>query len=163
VLLLIGSILLVPALLGIAGLVRGRLGAIGGALAVLGAMIAVGDVMSQLTVWQMVGDGADRAQMVALLDRVDAAVGASLVYTVGGLAVVVGVVLLAIGLIRGRRVPAWAAVGLPVATIVNIAGYGAGSNAIVAASWALLLLSMGAIARREDGVRAPLARPVEVV
>src|SRR4051812_22349047 len=69
-LLLVGSILLVPALLGIAAMVyerSPRLGVVGGALSVLGAMIAIGDVMSQFTTWQMVFGGADRAQMAALI------------------------------------------------------------------------------------------------
>jgi FtsH-binding integral membrane protein len=121
-------------------------------------MVAVGDVMSQLTLWQMVGPGADHAQMAALLDRVDSAAGVNAVYTVGALSVLAGVLLLSIGLIRGRRAPAWAAVGLTVATVVNIAGFSAGSNAVVALSWALLLLSMGAVAREGAGLTLP--RPV---
>src|SRR5438094_904758 len=71
-LLLIGSILFVPALLWIAGLVRSRaprLGEVGGALAVLGAIVAVGDVMTQFVSWQMVSGHADLAQMAAALDR----------------------------------------------------------------------------------------------
>jgi hypothetical protein len=163
VLLLISSILLVPALLYITRLAGGRLGAIGGALSVFGAVIAVGDVMSQFTLWQMTGPHADRTQMTALLDRLDNAFGASIVYTIGGLAVLVGVVLLTIGLIRGRRAPTWAAVGLPVACVVNIAGFEAAGNAVVAASWALLLLSMGAIGWQGEPFEARLVRPVEVV
>jgi hypothetical protein len=37
---------------------------------------------------------ADRAQIAAVLDRVDNAFGASIVYTIGGLSVLVDVVLL---------------------------------------------------------------------
>ena len=62
--------------------------------------------------------------MAGVLDRVDNAFGASIVYTTGGLSVLVGVVLSTIGLIRGRRVRAWAAVGLSVACVVNIVGFG---------------------------------------
>jgi len=36
-------------------------------------------------------------------------------------------------------------------------------DAVVALSWALLLLSMGAIARRNEAVGAPLVRTVEVL
>jgi hypothetical protein len=162
-LLLISSLLLVPALIAIAGRVRGRLGAIGGSLAVLGALIAIGDVMSQFATWKMVGPSADRAQMVALLDRMDNAASLNAVYTVGGLAVLIGVLLLTIGLIRTRTAPAWAAIGLTVACVVNVVGFEAASNAVVAASWALLLLAMGAIAWQDEGVEARLVRPVEVV
>jgi hypothetical protein len=163
VLLLISSVLLVPALLYIARLAGGGLGAIGGALSVLGAIIAVGDVMSQFTLWRMIGPDANRGQMTALLDRVDNAAGVSIVYTIGGLSVLAGVVLLAIGLIRGRRAPAWAAVGLPVACVVNVVGFEAASNAVVAVSWVMLLLAMGGIAWQRDGMEARLARPVEVM
>ncbi|MEA2445363.1 MAG: hypothetical protein QOJ12_2655 [Thermoleophilales bacterium] len=150
VLLLVGSILLVPALIGIAAMVRERsprLGDIGGGLAVLGALIAVGDVMSQLMSWQMVAKGADRAQMAALLDRWDTAGGVGVVFSVGGLSVLIGTVLLTIGLIRSRVAPAWVAIALSAAVVVNIMGFTASSNGVVAASWALLLVAMGYIAR----------------
>jgi hypothetical protein len=103
--------------------------------------------------------------MAAVLDRVDNAFGASIGYTIGGLSVLVDVVLLTIGLIRGRRVPAWAAVGLPVACVVNIVGFGAACNAVVA-------FELGAAAAaaldgrdrdRNEAVGAPLVRPVEVL
>jgi hypothetical protein len=150
-LLLIGSILLVPALFWIADLVRSRaprLGEIGGALAILGAIVAVGDVMTQFITWQMAKGGADLTQMAAALDRYDNAGGASIVFTVGGLSVLIGCVLLTIGLIRHHLAPAWAAAGLSAAVLVNIVGFSAASNAVVAASWVLLLLSMSALAAR---------------
>jgi hypothetical protein len=151
-LLLIGSLLLIPALLGLAALVRERsprLGNIGGALSVVGSLIAIGDVMSQFVSWQMVAQGADRAQMAALLHRYDNAAGVSVLYSVGGLAVLVGVVLLTIGLIRGHVVPAWAAVGVSAATVLNIVAFSSASAAGVAVSWIVLLASLGWIGTRE--------------
>jgi hypothetical protein len=161
-LLLIGSILFVPALLWIAELVRSRssrLAEIGGALAVLGAVIAVGDVMTQFVSWQMVSGGADQAQMAALLDRFENAGGASIVFTVGGLSILIGCVLLTIGLIRDQLAPAWAAMGLSLAVLVNVVAFSAASNAGVLASWILLLVSMGALAARPSArvVVAPVA------
>lgn len=149
-LLLIGSILLVPALLGIASLVAEkapRLGYVGGALAVLGSLIAIGDVMSQFMSWQMVAKGADHAQMAALLKRFDDATGVGTVFSVGGVAVVIGTLMLTIGLIRARIAPAWAAIGLSLAVIVNLVGFTDASNGLVAVSWALLLTAMGYIGR----------------
>ena len=79
-------------------------------------MIAIGDVMSQLMSWQMVVKGADHAQMAALLQRFDDTGGVDRVFSVGGLAVLVGSVPLTIGLIldgglrRGRlsdSAPRW--------------------------------------------------------
>ena len=157
-LLLVSSLLLVPALLGIAALVHERsplLGDIGGGLAVLGALIAIGDVMSQFTSWQMAS--GNHAQMTALLERVDNAAGVSIVYTVGGLSVLIGTLLLTIGLIRGHTAPVWAALGLTLAVVVNIAGFSAASGAVVAVSWVLLLVAMGTIGK------VALARPVAPV
>jgi hypothetical protein len=161
-LLLVGSILLVPALLWIAELVRSRsslLADIGGALAVLGAVIAVGDVMTQFVSWQMVSGHADLTQMAAALDRFDNAAGASLVFSVGGLSILIGCVLLSIGLIRNQLAPAWAAAGLTLAVLANVVAFSASSNDGVLASWILLLVSMGALAARPSGrvVAVPVA------
>ncbi|HEX4733652.1 MAG TPA: DUF4386 family protein [Thermoleophilaceae bacterium] len=158
-LLLIGSILLVPALLGIAALVHERsprLATIGGSLAVLGSLVAIGDVMSQFVSWQMVADGADRAQMAALLHRFDNAGGVGVVFNVGGLSILIGVVMLTIALIRTRVAPAWAAVGLSAATLLNIVAFSSASAAGVAASWVVLLVAMGWIGSRTlMAARAP--------
>lgn len=153
-LLLIGSVLLVPALLWVAGLLRpraSRLADIGGALAVLGAIVAVGDVMTQFVSWQMAGDHAHLSQMAAALDRFDNASGAAVVFAVGGLSILVGSVLLTIALLRTRLAPAWAAVGLSAAILANFVAFSAASNAGVLASWVLLLVSMGALAARPSG------------
>jgi hypothetical protein len=159
-LLLIGSILLVPALLGIAASLHERsprLANLGGLLAVLGSLVAIGDVMTQFVSWQMVAAGADRAQMAALLHRFDNAAGVGVVFNVGGLAVVTGVILLTVGLIRTQIAPAWAAVGLSVATLLNVVAFSSASAAGVAASWIVLLAAMGYIGRtalvRESGAR----------
>jgi hypothetical protein len=150
-LLLIGSILLVPALLGIAALVHERmprLATVAGGFAVLGSLVAIGDVMSQFVSWQMVATGADRAQMAALLHRFDNAGGVGVVFNVGGLAILIGVVALTVGLIRTRTAPTWAAIGLSLATLLNIVEFSSASAAGVAASWVVLLASMGYIGRR---------------
>jgi hypothetical protein len=161
-LLLVGSILLVPALLWIAQLVRtrsSRLAEVGGALAVLGAVVAVGDVMTQFVSWQMVSGHADLTQMAAALDRFDNAAGASLVFAVGGLSILIGCVLLTVGLIRNQLAPAWAAAGLTFAVLANVVAFSASSNVGVLASWIVLLVSMGALAARPSGrvVAVPVA------
>jgi hypothetical protein len=150
VLLLIGSVLLVPALLGIAALLHQRsprLANVGGGLAVVGSLIAIGDVMTQLVSWQMVASGADHDQMAALLHRFDNAAGVGVVFSVGGLSILIGVILLTVGLIRTRVAPAWAAIGLSLATLLNIVAFSSASAAGVAASWVVLLVAMGYIGR----------------
>ena len=109
ILILASSMLLVPALIGLMRMGAERspvLSNLGGTLSVLGALIAIGDSASQLVIWQMGARGADRAQMAALLHRFDDVAGSSIVFSIGGLAIVVGVVLLSMALYRSRTVPA---------------------------------------------------------
>src|SRR5207248_517480 len=114
---------------------------------VLGAMIAIGDSASQLVIWQMGARGADRAQMAALLHRFDNVAGSSIVFGVGGLAIVVGVVLLSIALYRSRTVPAWASVGVAAGTVLNLVGFAAASVGVLIVSSAVLLAALGWIGR----------------
>jgi uncharacterized protein DUF4386 len=151
ILILASSMLLVPAIIGLMRLSAERsprLTNIGGTLAVLGSLIAVGDSTSQLVIWQMAARGADRAQMAALLHRFDNVAGAALVFTVGGLSVMIGMVLLSIALYRSRTVPAWAAAGLPVGTVLNVVGFTSGSVGILIVSSVVLLASLGWIGLR---------------
>jgi hypothetical protein len=144
IMLVASIILLVPGYLGIAALVRRSspwLGAAAGALAILGVMVATGDAMSQLMGRALVA--ADRSQMVALLVRFDDDAGANAVFNVGGLAIIIGSLLLTAGLIRGRVVPIWSAVALSAAVVLNIVGYGAASGGLVAASYLVMLAGFG--------------------
>jgi hypothetical protein len=99
---LLSYLLLVPATLGLVHLAHRRSPAwanVGGALALLGAITAVAD--TRLWVFgqqQMATPGADRAQMVALISRLDDAMGANLPFILGALALVIGTVVLAVGL-----------------------------------------------------------------
>jgi hypothetical protein len=147
----LGTILFVPAVLGIMRLTRQgmpRLTLIGGALLGYGTIIAVGDAMSQLTTWQMVMGGANRAQMAALLDRVDNAGGASLLFGPGGLAFLVGAILLTVALVRTRVVPVWVSIAFLVGIIVQLVGFTSASVALITASAVICLVAMAMFARR---------------
>lgn len=149
-LILVSTALWVPLVLGLIYMVRERapvLGNLGGSLALLGTLVGVGDAISQLFIWQMVAPGADRAQMVALLMRFDNAGGAAIIFRIGGPALVIGTVILSIALHRARAVPAWAATGTAVGTILNIAGFVASSTLLVVISSVVLLVSLGWIGR----------------
>jgi hypothetical protein len=146
ILILASSMLLVPAILGLMTMSAGRspkLANIGGSLALAGSLVAVGDSMSQLVIWQMGARGADRAQMAALLHRFDTVAGASIVFSLGGLAVVLGVVLLSVALYRSRAVPAWAAGGLAAGMLLNIVGFAAASTGVLILSSVLLVAALG--------------------
>jgi len=150
ILILASSMLLVPALIGLMRMGAERspvLSNLGGTLSVLGALIAIGDSASQLVIWQMGARGADRAQMAALLHRFDDVAGSSIVFSIGGLAIVVGVVLLSMALYRSRTVPAWASVGVAAGTVLNLVGFTAASVGVLIVSSVVLLAALGWIGR----------------
>jgi hypothetical protein len=150
-LLTLGTILFVPAILGIMRLTRAcmpRLTLVGGALLGYGTIIAVGDVMSQLTTWQMATGHADRAQMAALLDRTNNAGGSALFFAPGGLAFLVGSILLTIALVRTRAVPVWVSVTFLLGIIAQLVGFSSSSVAVIVASAVLSLVAMAMLARR---------------
>lgn len=139
----IGSMLLLPAVLGITRLVGEDVpwpGYIGAGLTGLGVLIAIGDSFGLLWNWQMSAPETDRTQMAALLHRFDNTSGIALVFTIGGLALVAGCVLLGIALWRSDAVPHFAAVALPAGTIANIAGFSSNSRLLLDIS-ALILLA----------------------
>jgi hypothetical protein len=142
----VSSWLLVPAVLGLIWTVAERaprLALIGGGLSLLGVVIAIGDATVELMYWQMGARGADRSQMAALADRYESAAGSSLIFTIGGLALIGGLVLLAIALRRTRTAPVWAAIGIPLGAVINIVGFSANSNALVIASNVVVLAALG--------------------
>lgn len=138
--------LFVPSVVGLTSMVAGRLprlSLVGGGLALLGALVATGDATTELMYWQMGARGADRAQMAALAERYENAAGTTLVFAVGGFALIIGLLILGVALWRLRLAPAWAAVGVPVGVIVNIVGFSSNSNALVIASNVVLLAALG--------------------
>lgn len=162
---LLGLMLLVPALIGLAGLARDRaprLTATGLTLALGGTLIAIGDATTELLIWQTGAPGADAAQMTALLHRYDNTLGSSLPFTIGGLATIVGAAVLAVALRRARAVPALAAAGLALGVVANIAAYAAASLAALIASSVVLLAALAPIGLRmlAPSRRAPAARPL---
>ena len=144
-LLVLGTIVFVPAVLGLMRLSRvgaPRLTTVGGVVLGFGTVIAAGDAMSQLVTWQMVATGADRGQMAALLDRFDNATGAQLFFGPGGLAFLVGSVLLTAALVRTRAIPVWASVAFLVGMIGQLAGFVASSIPVIAISNVVVLISL---------------------
>lgn len=156
---MISGYLLVPAFLGVLALLRDRAtiwSTLAGGLAVAGLLVAVGDGAGELIYWQMGSPRADRAQMVALADRYENALGSSLPYTIGGLATLVGVLLVSVALWRTGVVPRWAAVGLLVGSVANIVGFSAVSRPTLIASYVVLLAAFVPMAQRLLG---PADRP----
>lgn len=146
----VGAWFFVPSVIGLISMLARhapRAAFVGGLLAMLGVLVAIGDGTAELVYWQMGAAGADRAQMAALADRYENATGSSLFFTIGGLALLIGLVVLAVTLARTRVAPLWAAAAIPIGAVVNIAGFSTSSNAAVIASNLIFLAGFGWIAR----------------
>ena len=147
---LISIVLAVPAILGLMHMLRERevaSGHVGGGLALLGLIAFVGIVTLEGFVgWQM-GQGGDRAEMVALLERVNESAGFAIPFYVMSIAFTLGLLVLALGLYRARAVQSWMALFLVVAGIlVGIAGFTASELVAIVGS-AFLLVGLGSIGR----------------
>lgn len=157
---LVGAVLLVPAVLGVVALVRGKgagLANSAGALLVI-ACVATGGVMTAgLLMARMADPGADRAQMAALLDRFTASAPGIVVVAafVGGIAF--GLWLLAAALWRSRLVPAWVPIVLALVPLLDLVLSG---EVVGAVAWIALLVAFGSIALTL--VRHPQAWSVEL-
>ena len=149
----LGSVLLVGVLPSIHRLAGSRLALVGTVLLGYGNIIATADCIGEINVRAMVAPTADRAQMVALVDRIEAG-PSSAFFASGGLAFMAGAVLLAVALWRSRTVPAWSAVALGLSFLVNIVGWIASSGVVIAASAGLMLAAL-LPAATALGLRAP--------
>lgn len=154
---LLSSYLFVPAFFGIMNLLREqapRWAYLAGGLAQVGMLVAIGDAATELMYWQMGAPSADHHQMAALADRYESANGSGLVYTVGGLAVLVGTLLVAVALWRTRIVPRWAAVGIAVGVGANVLGFGMANQPVLVTSYVITLAACGRIAGVVLGARS---------
>ena len=141
-LLVAGTVLMVPALLATMRLLRTRspkLALIGGWLALFGVIVAIGDGASQFATWVMVRPGHDPTQMARLLDDVSKSSGANILYTLGGPTLLIGILLLSIGIYRSRIAPHWVPVTFFLSTVVNIVAFSNAMTLGVTASYVLLV------------------------
>jgi hypothetical protein len=137
---LVSSYLLVPAVFAIVGLVPTNRGSfIAGVLAQVGMLAAIGDAATELMYWQMGAHGADHRQMAALADRYENSAGVSLVYNIGALTMLVGLVWLG-------ALPRWAAAALPVGALANVAAFTMASQPMLVASYVVLAASLASAA-----------------
>lgn len=122
---LVSLALLVPAVLGIAHLLHGRrplLALTGAALVVVGILSSAVLHGVQLVQHQMIHAAADRDQMVALLQRLQGAIGSKVVLVGLVLGLFVGWVILSAGLFVTRLVPRVIPVSVVASLVLNVAG-----------------------------------------
>jgi hypothetical protein len=145
-----GSVLLVPALLGLMHMLRERevaLGHVGGGLALLGSLMFMLFWGAALMEWQMVRGSGDGAQMTALLDRYMHTTGTE-VFFFFSLAFTIGLVVLAAGLARAHAVHSTAALALAVGAVVLQVAFFVGNEAAwYVVATAILLVGFASIGR----------------
>ncbi|MDQ4040299.1 MAG: hypothetical protein M3141_00950 [Actinomycetota bacterium] len=145
-----GSVLLVPALLGLMHMLRERevaFGHVGGGLALLGAVVSMLFWGMALMQWQMVRGTGDRAEMTALLDRYMDTAGTA-VFFFFGLALTIGLIVLALGLWRASAVH-WSTAGALAlgAVVLQIAFFVGTEAAWFVAATAILLVAFATVGR----------------
>jgi hypothetical protein len=150
-LVLASLVLAVPAVLGLMHMLRERevaFGHFGGAFAMFGLLALTGLVaIDGLVGWQMGVPGADRAEMTALLERVNGTAGIFIPLYLGSFAFALGFVVLAFGLYRARAVQWWMAAFVAIAAILLAIAGPTASDVLFIVGAAFLLVGLGSIGR----------------
>jgi hypothetical protein len=147
---LVAIALLVPAVLGLMHMLRERQvawGHVGGGLALLGLLAVTGIVAVEGFVGWQAAAGGDRAQMVALFDRLTGTAGFVIPFIVVAFGLMLGLICLAIGLYRARVVPSWVSLFLVVAAACFAVELAASINAFGIVAAAFLFVGLGSVGR----------------
>jgi hypothetical protein len=139
-------ILMVPALLGLRVLLREtspRLSAVGTTLAGLGAVVGLCNIPLQLAYREIATSGVGASVMNPLADRIENSSGAAVLFAPGGLALVVGTVVLTIALVRSRVAPLWVTAAYVLGAVGQLVGFSAASVVTITVSFALSLVAGG--------------------
>jgi uncharacterized membrane protein len=149
VLLIVGAVLLLPALLGLMHLLRERqvaVGHVGGALALVGNLMLMLVAGISLVQWQMVRGGG-RGDMIALFHRLTHTTETQVFFFLI-LGLTVGLVVLAYGLYRAHAVNWATAMALAVgAVVLQVAAFVGNTSAWYIVGSAILFVSLGSIGR----------------
>jgi len=138
------QILLVPALLGLLHLLKGRevaLGHIGGGLALAGVFGYMGVLATEFVVLQMAQ--GDRREMISLAERVYGSVGFAVFLMMFLFGLLLGLIVLSVALWRARIAPIWVAVCIALASVLDLVA--STSTVAVVLAWILLLAGLGRI------------------
>lgn len=144
-------VVLLPAILGLMHMLRERetaFGHAGGALALIGVLAVTGGAAISMAMWQMAAAGAERAEMTALLTRMNDTAGVTVPFYFGAFALTVGLIVLAMGLMRAHAVHWTMAMGLAVGSIVLAVGYAVFSVAVLIVGAAFLVVGLVPIGRQ---------------
>ena len=144
---LLGLALFLPVVLALMHLLRERgttFGHLGGGLAMMGLFGATAVVaVDGIAVSQMGQPGVNLEEMSALLDRIKESPGLRGVAVVAGVALMLGMVLLAYGLWRTRAVQPWMAALVAAGAIAFFVGVATDNRIIFAMAFVLYLIALG--------------------
>jgi hypothetical protein len=147
-----GLALLLPAILGLMHLLTERATAFGhvaGGLAMIGLFGATAVVaVDGIAVSQMGQPQANAEEMAALLDRIKDSAGLRAIAVVGALAFVLGMLLLAYGLLRTGAVQPWMAGGIAAAAIAVFIGQVTDNRVTFAIAFAIYLVGLAPLGWR---------------
>jgi hypothetical protein len=148
-LVLVSLALAVPAVLGLMHMLREReiaWGHLGGGLGLLGILAFIGIVSMEGFVGWQAGVG-DRAEMVALFDRLYDTAGVVTPFYVVSFAFALGMLFLALGLYRARAVQSWMALFLAISAVLFAIGFPTASELVSIIGAAFLFVGFGSIGR----------------
>jgi hypothetical protein len=163
---MVGSLLIVPAVLGAIRLTRARaprLGLAGGTLMIAGYVCYLGingTGFEQLAMAEHGGPLGAFAEVIDAGQQDAAGLWVFLLFVLGNL---VGTALLGVALLRSRAVPAWAAVAVLAWPVLHVAGLVAGSEWFEVTGAALQALGLAAagMAVLRSGAGRPAGRPAQ--
>jgi hypothetical protein len=103
---------------------------------------------------EMVTGGADKSQMIALIHRL--LHGPMQIMGIVTIAATVGLIILGVGLLKSRVVPAWASGAIALGAILDFAGFASGTKALAAVAFAVLLVGLARVALKLRGDAEPM-------
>ena len=145
-LVLVAIVLLIPASLGVLRVLRHRashLAPVAVGMFLVGWLFVLGPVMLDRVELQLAKSGMPPDEAVALVERLEADAGISVIFGVFIVGHTLGGILIGAALARARFVPIWAAASIVVAAVLHpIARVGLGSKWLDVVAFALLTLGL---------------------
>lgn len=149
VLALIALSLLLPAGIGVAGKMRGRWamhGVVGAGLLTVGVVATATATALALVEWRASRPGLDRGQMIALLHQLDTNTGVAIVF-IAGIGVPLGLIVLAIGLVRDKVLSTSLGVLLVAGPAIVDAGFTINDLSVAIVGSAVMVVGFAFVAR----------------
>ena len=126
---LLGCLLVVPAVVGVVGLVRGSWAVfLGGTLVVAGYVCYFGVILTNVLYVAMAESPGSQADFAALIDASESQGWTAWVFLVFVLGNLLGTAVLAVGLLRSARVPRWSGLALLAWPVAHVTGLVVGSE-----------------------------------